>query len=191
MIWREKKWLLIGLGAFLLANVVFFVTYRVQYEERVQDLNAKLEEAQDRLKKARNERATAEQELITYQETVKNIEIIYGDIWSTSDRRLASLIIEIRQLADKSGLTLKAIDYDLSAQKKELGANFFVVSFGVQGTYAQIRRLINLIELSRQFVIIDEISLTGDPAGSALLQMNLQLKTLFGGVPVPRVGEAS
>jgi Tfp pilus assembly protein PilO len=181
MIWREKKWILIGLGAFLLANVLFFVTYRVRYEERVNELNGRLEEAQDRLKKARNERASTEQELTTYQSTVRNVDSIYTDIWSTSNRRLAPLIIEVRQLASRSGLTLNAINYDVAAQRKELGASFFVISFAVQGTYAQIRRLINLIELSRQFVIIDEISLSGDAGGANVLQMNLQLKTLFRG----------
>lgn len=181
MIWREKKWILIGLGAFLLANLLFFVTYRVRYEERVKELDTRLHDAQDRLKRARNERAATQQELITYRSTVKNVDTIYTDVWSTSNRRLAPLIIEVRQLASRSGLTLNAINYDVTAQRKELGASFFVISFAVQGSYAQIRRLINLIELSRQFVIIDEISLTGDPTGANVLQMNLQLKTLFRG----------
>jgi RNase P/RNase MRP subunit p30 len=51
------------------------------------------------------------------------------------------------------------------------------MSFTVAGSYQQIRRLINLLELSRQFVIIDRISLT--TAQDQMLTLNLHLKTLF------------
>lgn len=191
MIWREKKWLLVSLGAFLLANLLYFVTYRIRYEERVADLDRRLEEAQDQLQKARNERAAAEQELLAYQDAVKDIEVVYADWWSTAERRLAPLIVEIRQLAARSDLRLRAINYDHTQQKGELGASFFGISFAVQGSYAQIRRLINLIEISRQFVVIDEISLSGDPAGSNPTQMNLRLKTLFRATPSRRISEVS
>lgn len=191
MIWREKKWLLVSLGAFLLANLLYFVTYRIRYEERVADLDRRLEEAQDQLQKARSERAAAEQELLAYQDAVKDIEVVYADWWSTAERRLAPLIVEIWQLAARSDLRLRAINYDHTQQKSELGASFFGISFAVQGSYAQIRRLINLIEISRQFVVIDEISLSGDPAGSNPTQMNLRLKTLFRATPSRRISEVS
>lgn len=191
MIWREKKWLLVSLGAFLLANLLYFVTYRIRYEERVADLDRRLEEAQDQLQKARNERAAAEQELLAYQDAVKDIEVVYADWWSTAERRLAPLIVEIWQLAARSDLRLRAINYDHTQQKGELGASFFGISFAVQGSYAQIRRLINLIEISRQFVVIDEISLSGDPAGSNPTQMNLRLKTLFRATTSRRTSEVS
>lgn len=191
MIWREKKWLLVSLGAFLLANLLYFVTYRIRYEERVADLDRRLEEAQDQLQKARSERAAAEQELLAYQDAVKDIEVVYADWWSTAERRLAPLIVEIWQLAARSDLRLRAINYDHTQQKSELGASFFGISFAVQGSYAQIRRLINLIEISRQFVVIDEISLSGDPAGSNPTQMNLRLKTLFRATPSRRTSEVS
>ena len=40
MIWREKRTLLFVLGAALLANAIFFFTYRVQYENRLRALDA-------------------------------------------------------------------------------------------------------------------------------------------------------
>jgi Tfp pilus assembly protein PilO len=192
VIWREKKWLLISLGGFLLANALFFVTYRVRYEERVRELDARLDQAQDRLQRARNERAAAEAELRTYQQTVNHIENIYSNIWATSDARLAPLLIEMRQLASASGLRPRSISYRMDTEEKDVGATFFEISFGVSGTYAQIRRMINLLELSRQFVIIDELSLSGDATGLNVLQMNIRLKTLFRGqVPPRRRGETS
>jgi hypothetical protein len=54
----------------------------------------------------------------------------------------------------------------------------------VQGTYQQIRRLINLLELSDQFVIIDAVSLTGtNEAATATV-------VTPGGPPPPAAGPA-
>lgn len=177
MIWREKRWVLIGVGAFLLANLLFFVTYRIRYQERVNELEARLSGARELLNDARNERIAAERELTTYRDTVKNINTIYGQIWSTMERRLAPMIVEVRRLTNRSGLMLRSVSYDRNEQERELVATDFNVAFGVQGNYSQVRRLINLIELSPQFVIIDEISLT--QSGTYQLQLNLRLKTLF------------
>ena len=49
MIWREKRVLLIVLGLLLLANTIFFFTYRVQYVSRLQDLDARQEQTQTKL----------------------------------------------------------------------------------------------------------------------------------------------
>ena len=60
-----------------------------------------------------------------------------------------------------------------------MGTTMVSVSFTVQGTYEQIRRLINLLELSDQFVIIDGIGLAGGGSDTKNLTMNIRLKTLF------------
>ena len=54
MIWREKRVLLIVLGLLLLADTIFFFTYRVQYVSRLQDLDARQEQTQTKLEQARN-----------------------------------------------------------------------------------------------------------------------------------------
>jgi hypothetical protein len=56
-----------------------------------------------------------------------------------------------------------------------LGANEVSITFSVDASYDQIRRMINLLELSQQFVIIEEVSLNSGGDKS----LNLRLKTLF------------
>ena len=41
MIWREKRSLLIVLGLILVGNVVFFLTYRVQYQTRLDETSSR------------------------------------------------------------------------------------------------------------------------------------------------------
>ena len=184
MIWREKRWLLLAIGALLALNAVFFLTYRVRYEERVADLNEKLTRAKTERDEARASRVAAERRDASYRNVLRNMEQVYTDLWSTADQRLTPLILEIRQLARTSQVGMpRTISYDQtdveSQSAGDLGASAMVVSFGVEGTYQQIRRLINLIELSKQFMIIDEISFSGASAEKSTIQLSIRLKTLF------------
>ena len=70
---------------------------------------------------------------------------------------------------------------DQNAEKNGgIGTSVVTISFSVHGTYQQIRQLINQLELSDQFVIIDAIHLAsaGGPA-TGDLTLTLRLKTLF------------
>ena len=69
--------------------------------------------------------------------------------------------------------------------KGSIGTTTVEIAFTVQGTYEQSRRLINLLELSDQFVIIDGIGLASisttnaAPGADKTLTLNIRLKTLF------------
>jgi hypothetical protein len=188
MIWREKRVLLIVLGLLLLANTVFFFTYRVQYVSRLQDLDSRQEQAQAQLEQARNARITAEQQLAAYKKVQTDLQVLYNERWSTPAQRLTALIDEVKRLAAASHLQPPAYAFSSSDTKASaagtrgsIGTTAVGIAFTVQGTYEQMRRLINLLELSDQFVIIDSISLGASNAAGAdrVLTLNIRLKTLF------------
>lgn len=183
MIWREKKWLLISLGVLLAINAIFFVTYRVRYEQRVQDLEQRLAEQSTEYETVRLQRERVEQRLLAYRSVDQGIERVYRQWWSTPRERLAPLIIELRDLARKSGLEPEVRSYAYTESSRNQGpvaAREMTITFAVSGSYDQVRRLINLIELSAQFMIIDQIGLTETgPSGGSFLNLNLKLKTLF------------
>jgi len=188
MIWREKRVLLIVLGLLLLANTIFFFTYRVQYVSRLQDLDSRQEQAQAQLEQARNARTTAEQQLAAYKQVQTDLQVLYNERWSTPAQRLTALIDEVKRLAAASHLQPPAYAFTSgdtkssgAGMKGSIGTTAVGISFTVQGTYEQMRRLINLLELSDQFVIIDGISLGASNANGAdrVLTLNIRLKTLF------------
>ena len=53
------------------------------------------------------------------------------------------------------------------------------ITFSVDGSYAQLRQLINFIELSDSFLILDEVSLRGNDVEGTPLRISLKLSTLF------------
>jgi Tfp pilus assembly protein PilO len=187
MIWREKRALLILLAALLLGNTVFFFTYRVQYEKRLQSLDARLQEAEASLQRAHNKRKAAEQQLASYRKVQDDLQTLYNSRWATEPQRLTALINEIKRLAVASQLVPPTYSFtrvaDREAGRSGIGTATVAITFTVHGSYQQIRQLINRLELSNQFVIIDGINLASGGGADVPLTLNLRLKTLFRETP--------
>jgi hypothetical protein len=183
MIWRENKWLLGALALLLLLNAIFFVTYRVRYENRLQALDEDLAAAQVTLRGHLDREEEAERMIASIERSRNDLQQVYEVWWSTQPERLAPLIVELQTLARKSGLNPPSRNYDYQEQRDRatstVGARVMTVTFTVEGRYDQIRTLINLIELSPHFVIIEELALSDSSARGEVLRMNLRLKTLF------------
>ncbi|HEU4522129.1 MAG TPA: GspMb/PilO family protein, partial [Thermoanaerobaculia bacterium] len=111
----------------------------------------------------------------------RDVQQIYDERWATRAQRLTRMISEVKRLAISANLVPPSTSYSLSEpggnRAARSGATEVGITFGVKGTYQQVRRLINNLELSEQFVIIDQISLSS--AEGDQLNLNLQIKTLF------------
>ncbi|HKB78606.1 MAG TPA: GspMb/PilO family protein [Thermoanaerobaculia bacterium] len=185
MIWQEKRVLLIILGVLLLGNGIFFFTYRVQYEARLEGLNARLAEAQAHLDRARVKRVAAQNELRAYDQVRADLLTLYDKKWATQAERFTSLINSVKKLASDSHLEQPKV-YSFSrtedASTKEaggIGTSIVGINFTVRGTYQQLRELINRLELSNQFVMIDSIHLGAGSGADTALTLSLRLKTIF------------
>jgi hypothetical protein len=182
MIWREKRITLIVLGVLLAVNTIFFFTYRVQYENRLRALDARLDVAKNELQAATHARVQAEQQLAGYRRVEKDVHEIYDVEWATQGQRLTAFIGEVMRLANASHLVPRSYSFSGAATAKNVSktrgaATEVSIGFPVEGTYQQVRRLINLLEVSDQFIIIDQISL-GSENGDRL-NMTIRVKTLF------------
>jgi Tfp pilus assembly protein PilO len=194
MIWREKRILLSILGLLLLGNIVFFLTYRVQYQSRLDEMDERLAQAQGQLDKTRRQRADAEMSLAAYRKVERDVQLVYDETWSTQPKRLTAMIAEVKRLAIASNAVPKTLafgsgkaeDKTSSRHIEDVGAREVTISFSVQATYEQVRRMINLLELSNQFVIIDQIALS--EADPTKLTLTLRIKTLFRDEPAPAAG---
>jgi uncharacterized protein YxeA len=189
MIWREKRVLLIILGVLLAANLIFFFTYRVQYENRLRSLDDQRDTVKGELDAATHARVAAEQQLAAYHKVEKDIRQIYDDEWSTQNERLTPFIGEVMRLATASQLVPRSYAFGGNQTRgvaKTQSANALEVSIGfpVEGTYQQIRILLNRLETSDQFIIIDQITL-GSENGDKL-NMTISVKTLFRGTSAGR-----
>lgn len=185
MIWKEKRVLLIILALVLAANTIFFFTYRVQYQSRLTSLDDRQAQVQGELDQARTARVRAEQTFASYRKVENDVLLVFDEHWSTQQDRFTKMFAEVTRLAIASSLEPSSYSFAKREAKRiaggprggTLGVSEVSISFGVNGTYEQARRLINLLELSRQFIIIEGIALTA--ADEQSLSLDLRLKTIF------------
>ncbi|MEK6373077.1 MAG: GspMb/PilO family protein [Acidobacteriota bacterium] len=184
MMWRDHKIPLIVIAVLLIGNIFFFFTYRVQYQSRLGDLDTRQADAQRRLQEAQRSRSAAEQQLASYDKVRADLQNLYDERWSTQTRRFTLLFEEVKRLATASRFDPRSFNFSRTESTQSvnketgIGSTAVSVSFTVQGTYEQVRRLINLLELSDQFIIIDGLGLAGG-SDTKMLTMNIRLKTLF------------
>lgn len=185
MIWREKRVLLIILGLLLAANTIYFFTYRVRYQARLEDREADLTQKEAELAQAQQSRLAAERTFQSYRQIEQDVARVFDEHWSTQSGRFTQLVGEVKRLTLASNMVPQTVGYtsntvadtEIGKRKRAVGAREVAITFAVEGTYEQVRRLINLLELSRQFVIIDQIALA--QREGQVLTLNLRLKTLF------------
>jgi Type II secretion system (T2SS), protein M subtype b len=200
MIWREKRLWLVVLALALAADVFVFVTYRVQFQKRIDDVTERQKEATLRLSQAQAARLSAQDTYKRYLKVQSDLDALYDTKWATQGERLIPWINEVKRLAEASQLVPKVLNFAKDDAKdkesdstagtkgKSVAARTVTISYTVEGNYQQVRRLINALELSDQFVIIDTLSVSagGNPNE---LTVNLRLKTLFR-EPVPGAQQA-
>ncbi len=93
--------------------------------------------------------------------------------------RLVPFITDVVRCAQEAGLQPEKIGYTATRDDKS-GLVYFTASFGVKGSYEQIRRCVYLLESSPQFVLLEALSLRGDESASSLdVGVQLTIGTYF------------
>lgn len=176
-IWRQRLWIWVPALLFFLANVAAFAVYTVGYGGRIDALDNTIETQEETLKSLAAEERSAQAMLARVRTNEQQVEQLYTERLSTRRSRLTGVTAEVKSLAQKAGLVPRAFNYpEETIQEFGLIRRSFV--FNVEGTYGELRRFISLIELSRSFLSIDEMSVSGSES-DAELKISLRLSTLF------------
>lgn len=177
-IWRQRLWVWVPALLFFLLNAGAFSVYRLGYAGRVQSLEGSVENRREELEKlaaaTRQEQALLNRIRTNYEDRARLYEL-----FSTRSRRLTSVSTEVKSLARKAGLNPRAFTYG-EEEVEQYGLIRRSFSFGVEGTYVELRQFINLLELSPTFLTLEDVTLAGrgEEEGPEL-RMNLVLSTLF------------
>ncbi|HKI05371.1 MAG TPA: hypothetical protein VKK31_25550 [Thermoanaerobaculia bacterium] len=180
-IWRQRLWVWLPALLFFLANVGAFAVYKVGYAGRIDSLDEQLDDQQQTLDKLTKQQREAQAMLTRVQTNEQQVKELYAERLSARSRRLTLIGAEVKEMARKAGLVPRAFSYP-EQEIEELGLIKRSYIFNVEGTYVELRKFINLLEASRSFVSIDEVTLGSNSAG-AELNIALKLSTLFAREP--------
>jgi len=140
---------------------------------------AELDRRADRARRDHDEVAAAlardEKLWIAATENRRRIDELYHQRLSTERARFTDAVRELKSLAERAGLVPRSISYP-EEQLASYGLVRRSFVFSVEGSYAQLRSLLHMLELSRTFFVIEQISVSESQHG---LTVRLRLSTLF------------
>lgn len=178
-IWRQRVWIWVPALLFFLANAVAFSVYRFGYAGQVNALESDIESVREQLKPLQERRAAVERSLQRARAAKEQIAVLYSERFSTRSERLTRVTAEVKTLARKAGLNPKSISYP-QQEIEDYGLVKRSFVFPVEGTYAELRQFLNLLELTDSFLTLEAVTLSDDSRNEGPeLQMNLTLSTLF------------
>jgi Tfp pilus assembly protein PilO len=176
-IWRQRLWVWLPAAVFFLANVVAFGVYRLGYAGDVQSLERSFDDRRAELSDVEGRRREIERLIGGARLNRQRITQLYEERFSTRRRRLTGVTAEVKKLATQAGLEPRDLTYpEETIEDYGLVKRSFV--FGVEGTYLELRKFVNLLEVTDSFLTLEEVNLTGGSEGPEL-HISLSLSTLF------------
>lgn len=179
-VWTRRTALWLPALLFFLASLVALVVYAAVFADEAAVSREQVQEAEERLAELSEARNSMETYVGRVEQTREDLRSLYQEILSTEGERLTTVIREVRQLAREANLEPQQASYP-EETLEEFGLEKRSFVFTVEGTYFDLRKLINSLELTDSFLTLEGVQLSGSSrAGNdSRLRINLQLSTLF------------
>ncbi len=178
--WRlclERRWVWLPAVAALFLNGALTLGYRTLVADRF-DLAAL---KRDRLESDFRTAAGKRDELKRSLEGWRAVETGVADFYARAgsrEERLPDLLREIDDMARKAGAVPHRITFDQSFLKDADLAEFGIV-FPFEGDYGSVRNLLNFIEVTPTFLILDTFNLTSAGDLQEKVRLQFRLRTVF------------
>lgn len=129
--------------------------------------------------------------VVSDRQEVEDLRAGFRDIddrvFSDLDLRLTRILRATGSATRESGLLPGAYSYS-AKDEKQLGYVRFGIGFQVVGEYAQIRKMLALLQASPEFLIVDGLTLSkDDDQASRSLKIGVRLSTYLGQVDPDRL----
>lgn len=104
-------------------------------------------------------RAAAEK--IEVAELEEQLGYLFDDVFSSLDSRLTRILRAVGSATREAGLLPGRFGYS-AEEDQDLGAIRFGIKFAVAGQYTQVRKMLDELRASPEFLIVEFISFTGE-----------------------------
>jgi Tfp pilus assembly protein PilO len=178
-VWRQRLWIWVPALLFFLANIAGFAVYYFGYAGGVRSLESTLDSQEQRLRGLENQKQELQTQLTRVSTNERQVRQLYSERLPPRSQALVRVNAEVRTLASQAGLEYRSISFpEDDIDEYGLIERSFVVS--VEGTYPELRRFLNLLEVSRSFLTVREIKVAGNAADEGPeLRIDITLTTLF------------
>src|SRR5262245_12278961 len=176
---HEHRRYVIPLAVLLLANLLVYAFYVLPLSQRVNNVIERTQAAEGELNAARLQHTQASNMVTGRAQSAERLETFYKTVLpadSSAARLLASPKLDL--LARQSNVLAKRIntqavtDHDHTLTRLE-------IRMDVSGTYDAIRRFLHQLEISREFVVVENMKISEASDDEMRLNMQLELATFY------------
>lgn len=177
--WLKFWYLWVPAGALVVLNVIWLSLLRGTVLGRGSLLTRQVSEAQSEVNKLEGQFQQLERTSRALGELEANLGDLRGKRLGPMRERLVPFLQDVVRRTYEAGLQPDRVAYTAHREAKS-GLVYFTATYGVKGSYDQIRRCVFLLETSPEFVLLDGLGLHGDESTSSLdVQVQLNVSTYF------------
>ena len=154
------------------------------------------DESEPRLRQIKDREAAvaAKEKFVQAVETAtKDLTSLRQDVLSTKRQRMIAVQLEVAELATEFGINLERVQYEAPDpdQAAKEGLERFGMKVPLKGGYANLRKFLQAVESSDEFLVIEQVALENGVGQG--LELNITLATYFDAPelrvqPAPRGG---
>jgi hypothetical protein len=163
---------LLALNAIVLAVVVRpkVRDYRIVEEESKPRL--------ERLKERTREVTEREEFLAALNQAETDLETMRTEVLATKATRLVEAQLKVAELAEQFNIQLRRVNFD-NEELEDEGLERVAWVVPLEAGYSNLRRFIQAVEGSGEFLVIERVALDRARDGGSLLQLQITLATYF------------
>ncbi len=176
--WSQSLKLWLPPAIFFALMAACLSVFALKFADEAKVARTRLARGTEELAAVRAKREQAENIVDQIRASEIGLAEFYGRRLSTEREALTRILAEIKDLCARAGIPPTALSYEREVLEGQ-DVSRRTIAFAVNGSYAQLRQLINFIELSDSFLILDQIALRGNDVEGTPLRINLSLSTLF------------
>lgn len=167
-----RKRLIVVLAAIVAANLLAYVAFTLPRSLRQRNLDGRLQSARQEVQGEREKLKELKGRFALVATNRKDATEFYRTHAGPRGGSLVPVLKEVEGLARQHGLTVGSQSFEMDPVK---GAPLdrFRVRMPVRGTYDELVTFVNALERSQRFITLDEITVHGQQAGEAELNMVL------------------
>lgn len=176
--------ILLALLALLLVNVV---AYLLLVRPKVQEYRELLDRSGPRFELLDERTAEVEANeafLAAVEQARRDLRTLREEVLSTRDERMVSVQAVVERLANQFSADFESVTYENSLLEEE-GLDRMAMTLPLEGGYANLRRFLQAVEDSEEFLVVERVGLGQGKQGGVLLQLDITLATYFN-APVQR-----
>jgi Tfp pilus assembly protein PilO len=178
-VFAEYRRVITPLAAALVLNIAAYAFFVYPLSQRVANVAQRNQNAEQALTAARADYAQATGTVTGKTRAAEELNTFYSKVLP-ADFPAARRLIHLRlaQLARRSNLQMDRVTYEPD-EKRKGSLTRLNITMDLAGPYAAMRTFIHELEISSEFVVIDNIELSEESDGDNQLKVKVDLSTYY------------